>query len=425
MENTRCLGWISHTCNMKDISGFILDISLIFALIYNSNSVWALAKDQFSLSCFMLLVTGVLYYFVLCISVKGSFQKTITPVMIVMSATLLIQLLVAFVHNGEGLLDGTWFQYMLILPVLLGCLLIRGKEYIYRVFLSRLVYVSMVLGVCGLVLWFLANFASFPSTSTTRLMWTSGGVIESYFGLYYKVQPITIGGLNIYRNTSFFPEAPMAAVFYGIILCMGVLLEKKRKAFVEVVLIFCLLSTFSTSAYVYIIFTYMAYFLMSIDFMRSKKKITILSFFILLSVVSIYVVFSIVSDKIRSSDSGMTHLFDFIQGIHIWGDAPLYGFGFESDDYIWQNYLSAFRSGLGYTSGMLFLAIHGGLLTLLCFFVPFVLWSTNPVSQKTRLFPIFLLIIFLTVVVQNSGIFIFCLSLGYANYIWRNKRTEV
>ncbi|MDE5640468.1 MAG: polymerase, partial [Bifidobacterium castoris] len=144
-----------------------------------------------------------------------------------------------------------------------------------------------------------------------------------------------------------------------------------------------------------------------------------------LSVVSIYVVFSIVSDKIRSSDSGMTHLFDFIQGIHIWGDAPLYGFGFESDDYIWQNYLSAFRSGLGYTSGMLFLAIHGGLLTLLCFFVPFVLWSTNPVSQKARLFPIFLLIIFLTVVVQNSGIFIFCLSLGYANYIWRNKRTEV
>ena len=403
-----------------NIPNYVLDLSLIFAIIFNSNSVWALEKEQFSLSCFILLSVSFIYYTLTSCYAKEVIRCTIVPILVVMSATLMIQLVVSFVHGAEGLWDGTWFQYTLILPMLLGCLLNRGKKYVYSILLPRVVNVSVLLCFIGIVLWILSNFMFFPPTSTTILMWSEIGKIDSYYGLLYKIQPFVINGMQIYRNTSIFPEAPMAAVFYGITFFVSLVLLRNKDIVKNSILCVGLLTSFSTSAYIYIIFTLLAYFLCSIDYSKKDNKIV-------LSIVPVIILFlfafviELISNKINNSSSGMTHFFDFVQGFRIWGDAPVFGFGFESDEFIWQNYLSAFRGGLGYTSGMLFLAIHGGIISLLCVFIPLILWVINPISKAAKYFVVYMLIIFTTTVVQNCGIFILCLSLGYANFIWKKN----
>ena len=77
----------------------------------------------------------------------------------------------------------------------------------------------------------------------------------------------------------------------------------------------------------------------------------------------------IVISKMATSYSGQTHLLDFTEGFRIWWQRPLTGFGFDSDEYIWTHYMSAYRDGMGYTSGLLFLLIHGGLVLALYMFL--------------------------------------------------------
>ena len=412
----------SSKCEKVDGLDAFLDYLLILAVIYNSNSVWALAKDQFALSCFVLLSISVVYYSFLCFRKYRRFYCTIVPVLVISSLTLVGQLAIAFVHNGEGLLDGTWFQYALIIPMLLGILLFRGKIYGYKYFLPRLIGLSVIICLFGIVLWFLACFTALPPTSTTRLMWTSGEEIDSYFGLFYKIQPITVGGTSIWRNTSIFPEAPMAAVYYGIILSLHILASKKKDLKSIAVLTIGLITTVSTSAYIYVcvlLFAYLSDKIGGNGLRESKLKIMVM----LLTITSlVFILIQIGTNKITDSTSGMTHLDDFVQGFRIWKDAPIFGFGFESDDYIWQEYLSYYRGGLGYTSGALFLLIHGGVVALVMVIVPLLAWVVVSPSKDSTYFAFFLFLILWTVVVQNCGVFILCLSLGYANYVWESKR---
>lgn len=399
-----------------------LDFLLILAVLYNSNSVWALAKDQFSVSCFVLLSISVIYYSFLCFRKCHRSHYTIVPVVVISSLTFIMQVAIAFVHDGEGLLDGTWFQYTLIIPALLGIFLIRGKNYIYKFFLPRLINLSVIIGVSGIVLWFLACFTGLPPTSMTRLMWASGEEIDSYFGLFYKIQPITVAGMSIWRNTSIFPEAPMAAVYYGIILALNVLVSKQKGLKNIIALTIVLITTMSTSAYMYILVLMFAYFSnkSTVNDLR-ESKIKMLTM-LLTATFLVFVLICIGVNKITDSTSGMTHLDDFIQGFRIWKDAPMFGFGFESDDYIWQEYLSYYRGGLGYTSGVLFLLMHGGVIALVMLIVPLLAWMFASPSKDSTYFALFLFLILLTVVVQNCGVFILCLSLGYANYVWENRR---
>lgn len=400
----------------------ILDTALILALIYNSNSVWALAEDQFSLSCFALLLVSLIYYLCLCLRKRHGFYLTIVPVAIVAFSTLMVQLIISLVHDWGGLLDGTWFQYTLILPLLLGILLIRGERYVYDVFLPTLVTVSVIVCFVSVCLWFFACFTALPPTSTTRLMWTSGKEIDSYYGLFYKIQPITIGGINIWRNTSVFPEPPMAAVYYGIIFAINIFYNNKNIYVNGAILVIGLLTTMSTSAYVYIILLLFLYWLRrgnNKDYRKSKSRMIII---LALSIPLSYFVFRIGVNKISTSASGMTHLFDFVEGVSIWGDSPIFGFGFDSDDFIWQHYISNYRGGIGYTSGAIFMLIHGGILALMMVVIPLIGYMTTPLRKTSIYFSLFLFLVFLTVVVQNCGAFILCLSLGYANYIWESRK---
>lgn len=214
----------------------------------------------------------------------------------------------------------------------------------------------------------------------------------------------------------------MAAVYYGIILALNVLVSKQKGLKNIIALTIVLITTMSTSAYMYILVLIFAYFSnkSTVNDLR-ESKIKMLTM-LLMATFLVFVLICIGVNKITDSISGMTHLDDFIQGFRIWKDAPVFGFGFESDDYIWQEYLSYYRGGLGYTSGVLFLLIHGGVIALVMLIVPLLAWMFASPSKDSTYFALFLFLILLTVVVQNCGVFILCLSLGYANYVWENRR---
>lgn len=398
----------------------ILDFFLILTIIYNSNSVWALASDQFALSCFALFGVSLIYYLHCLTQKKYLLQKTLVPLLIVACATIIAQLAISLAHNGEGLLNGSWIQLTFVLPLLVGSMLVRGKEYVYDIFLPRVVKISSVLCGLSILFWMLCNFVGMPPVSQTRLNWTSGDSIGSYYNLFYQIQSISFGSSNLWRNVSVFPESPQAAVFYGLMLGIDLLLMKKTNYLCAIILSVGLFTTLSTSAYLYLLFLWFPFLFIKLINNSNKNEAKVLISALLIVFICIScVAIRIVSSKISGSYSGMTHLTDITEGVRIWLDNPVFGFGFESDDYIWSHYVINYRGGMGYTSGLIFCLLHGGIPLFLVYIIPIVFLYISNNNVLYKIFAIYLLFIYITVIVQNYGLFIYCLSLGYVFFIWR------
>lgn len=411
---------VFDNCIKENKADLILDFFLILTIIYNSNSVWALANDQFALSCFALFGVSLIYYLHCLMQKKCLLQKTLVPVLVVACATIIAQLSISLAHNGEGILNGSWIQLVFILPLFIGSMLARGKEYVYDIFLLRVVKISSVLCGLSILFWVLCNFVGMPPVSQMRLNWTSGNSIGSYYNLFYQIQTIKFGSSNLWRNVSIFPESPQAAVFYGLILGIDLLLVKKTNYICAVVLSAGLFTTLSTSAYLYLLLFWFPFLFIKLinNSNKNEAKVLISTLLIVLVCVSCIAI-RIVSSKISGSYSGMTHLTDITEGMRIWLDNPVFGFGFESDDYIWSHYIINYRSGMGYTSGLIFCLIHGGIPFFLAYAIPIVVFYISNHDILHKAFAVYLLVIYITVVVQNYGLFIYCLSLGYVSFIWR------
>lgn len=155
---------------------------------------------------------------------------------------------------------------------------------------------------------------------------------------------------------------------------------------------------------------------------RRGLRYALLSVAALVSIAAVVAGTRIVISKMATSYSGQTHLLDFTEGFRIWWQRPLTGFGFDSDEYIWTHYMSAYRDGMGYTSGLLFLLIHGGLVLALYMIVPFVLLVLGSHDWHMWYFAGFVMIVFITAPVQNCAFLLLVAAYGYASFIWRYSR---
>lgn len=182
----------------------VMDYALIGALIYNSNSIYALEHDDFALSCFVLLGVSGLYALIYAYANRARF-RTIAPVVFILVVSGIAgQFLLSLVHDDSSYLSGMWVQYTLIVPSLTACLVLRGGDYVRSVLFSRLVYAATFFAVMSLLFWALSSFADMQPTRVTTLGWRPGdsGKIYSYYDVYFNIQPMTVFGMRIWRNCS-------------------------------------------------------------------------------------------------------------------------------------------------------------------------------------------------------------------------------
>lgn len=405
---------------MRGVVNTLMDYVLIVAIIYNSNSLWALAPNHFPLSYRILGIVGIIY--LLWCWPRSTMQTKYTgyAVCSLMAVTAIGELVFAMAH-GTVYFRGTWFQYMLVIPVLLGCLLMRGKDYVYRVLFTRLVRVAAILAAISILLWFASSFLGLPPTHTETMQWSQNAPrIYSYLGVYYNVQDAYVMGMHMWRNSSIFNEPPIASAFYGAVLASDLYLARKSHVAADLCIIGALITSLSTGGILYTIMLLVPLLWKALWHIRhSELRMTSLigatAFSFMVAVGAI----RMVKAKIETSFSGQMHLLDFIEGMRIWWKRPWVGFGLDSDAYIWTHFMSVYRDGLGYTSGLLFLLIHGGVLLGLFLVAPIVMMVVGSRDWRTWWVAVFLLIVLITVAVQNCAFFLFMAAYGYASFIWR------
>ena len=413
-----------YSPRIREVVNALMDYALVLAIIYNSNSLWALAGDNFSLSCFVLLAVCMAYMLCCWREARHRLRRVGSAMLVLVLATVIGQLVMAVSHGGSGYTNGTWFQYALIVPALMGCMLMRGHEYVRKVLLNRLVVVAAVFAAISVVLWAASSFLLLPPSHVERLSWVHNvPPIYSYADVYYNVQDAHVLGMTVWRNSSIFNEPPCAVAFYGMVLAIDLYIGKKVHWGADLCIIGALVTSLSTGGALYVLVLLVPLLWKAmLHVQRRGLRYALLSVAALVSIAAVVAGTRIVISKMATSYSGQTHLLDFTEGFRIWWQRPLTGFGFDSDEYIWTHYMSAYRDGMGYTSGLLFLLIHGGLVLALYMIVPFVLLVLGSHDWHMWYFAGFVMIVFITAPVQNCAFLLLVAAYGYASFIWRYSR---
>lgn len=410
---------MNHARASRILNG-AMDYALILAIIYNSNSLWALAPDRFSLSCLVLGFVGIVYLLWCWQRHERCARYTGYAMCALMAVAAVSQLILAIAHGAVSI-SGTWFQYMLIIPVLLGCILMRGKAYIRQVFLTRLVWVAAILAALSVLLWFASSFLGLPPTHAEMMRWAQGSPsIYSYSNVYYNVQDAYVMGVHMWRNSSIFNEPPIASAFFGTVLALDLYLARESHWPADLCIVGALITSLSTGGVLYTIMLLVPLLWKALWHIRRKSvRKGSLAGTALLSLMIVAIAVRMVKTKIATSYSGQMHLLDFIEGMRIWWERPWVGFGLDGDAYIWAHFMSTYRDGLGYTSGLLFLLIHGGIVLGIFLVAPFVMMVAGSRHWDTWWVAVFLLVMLTTAAVQNCAFFLFAAAYGYASFIWR------
>ena len=197
---------------------------------------------------------------------------------------------------------------------------------------------------------------------------------------------------------------------------------KKPHWIADVCLIAALATSLSTGGVLYILLLLVPLLWKAMWHVRRKAlRYTLLTGAAVVSLVAVVVGVRLVVSKLATSYSGQTHLLDFTEGVRIWWQHPLVGFGFNSDAYIWTLYMSAYRAGMGYTSGLLFLLIHGGLVLGIYMLAPFVLMVAGERDWHAWYAVGFTMLVFITTPIQNCAFLLLMAAYGYASFIWRYR----
>ncbi|NEG70352.1 hypothetical protein [Bifidobacterium choloepi] len=392
----------------------LCDYLLIIAIVFNANSVYALGYGKFAASCFALAISSGLYFLLGLLLHRDVWQRTTLIVILLASCTLVIQLLLAAVHSDGSFSSGIWIQYTVALPLMAGGFICRGYDIVRRGILVSLTWFGTLIALISLVFWSLSNFAGLQASKTLPMLWADNGTIYSYYNLYYNVQQMYVGSTLFWRNCGVFSEPPMYAAFLGIILALNIYIREKENRFCSIIVSITLLTTLSTGSLIYLAMLWLPKIYQNTI---QKRKTVIRYFWLFLATIIVFfaVIYltSAINEKISDTHSGKTHFADLIYGTQIWLDNPFFGHGLNSDDFIWSNYMIFFRAGLGYTSGILYLLIHGGILLGLCAIIPLILGIAKSRNWQDRYFILFVVFVFIFAVVQTDAIFIFSLAFCY------------
>lgn len=260
--------------------------------------------------------------------------------------------------------------------------------------LSRIIneFVSFmtVLGVVSLIFYYFVNYTSILSpTGYINIDWAWHKSIPKYWDLYYHTLPNAALGGIFSRNTAIFPEGPMFCYPLCLALMLGEYYTQRMTLFKRTILILSILSTFSTTGYLFLILVYVLKYINQNNKKTNYKIITIPIIF----GIAIIVVSEIIENKIGTSSYAVR-----LDHTLVCGEAFIksYGIGYGLGN---SNAIYTLMSRKrGISCGLPFLFALGGIVLVIMYIYPIIKTISKDKQKKEILFCalIFTYLIFVT-----------------------------
>lgn len=348
----------------------IFEYFLAFALVLNCRTIWNYIPSMEHFFNFVFYFT--IFSVFGCILAK----KMICSINVWKSILACIIMVVYFSlylliteYNQIGFL-----KYMIIFITLIIYYYCCCDEQDFPSVLYKYSNIIIFISIISIFLWMFGSQMHVLSPSDyIYSTWSDTGqakLVSSYYGLYYETQTMPFLGLeNFIRNTAIFTEAPMASFNFSIALVIELFFKKEVKRSRYLILIFAILTTASTTGCIAIIGSLYFMFLKldSNDRLITAIKLILIPITCLICFIGIYWI----TMKKLDSGSGSIRIDDFIVGYKAWKQNPLFGGGYNNEDYI-KSFMGAWRNyNTGFSNSIMQILAQGGIyltsLYVLCF----------------------------------------------------------
>lgn len=381
--------------NIKNFINFIFSLFLILSC----NSVIYYNNDYIK---YTFLIVFIVFF------ITNFINKRISKNSIVIVIIYYVLTIFYGIFNGFSLMY--IYTYLCILP-LLYLIYYNNESSLGKSIITNILNIGTFLAILSLIVYFLGPVLGIIKPSATILnKWTSTenveNYIDSYYNLHYYTQYIFINGIEFVRNTGIFTEAPMFSLVLSTAIAIELFIEEKKSIFKTIILIFTLLTTFSTTGIIICLLMFLLkYFLNNKNKYLNAMKVLIFPIFLLFIV---YIGIFFMKDKMSTSSYSI-RIDDYIACFKAWKDNPIFGNGlFDSSAIV--KYMSSFRiSNQGLSNSLFVLLAQGGIYFLMIYLIPIFISIKQSLKYNINIlsFIIIMFILFMTTIFLFTP---FCLN---------------
>ncbi|MDO0824926.1 O-antigen ligase family protein [Desulfosporosinus nitroreducens] len=320
-------------------------------------------------------------------------------------------------------LDVETFVSMFILGVPAMYILFKNINRSGHVFelLYRIADIILLLSVVSIILWYLGSISGiFNTNSGVIIQWGSEKMVYGYWGMQYNLQYDTTFGIQFYRNSSIFCEAPMFNLWLNIALATEIFLKKKVSRIRVIILCVAILTTMSTTGIIFCILCFGLNYWNNIEKRKRKMRYVLYSTLFILIPVAIIAIQNVMELKAGTLSFAM-RMQDYIAGVRVWIENPIFGCGLGNLTPLYQ-YSYALAGNIGYSNSVFAVLATGGIWMSVLYYVP--LFAMVLIGKKANNglfdFGICCLYLFITTIFFARFISAVLISLGLFMLLNRN-----
>ena len=332
-------------------------------MLISSSTIWV-QDDYDFLNVTHLRILSILLTFIWILYLKRNLKiRMLKNDLYILICMIILMCLYGITHT-HWVLSPIVVAFTPMLVFSLMMIIAREERRLNEIAL-KFVIVMTVLAVESLFFYVLVNFGLIqPTGYVTDLGWSWIARIPSYYNIYYDPMPGFLFGYRFSRNCAIFPESPMYCYPLCIALMFNELLTNNRSLFRSIILVVAIISTISTTGFLFIGFLY-AYKIWS----DQKAGISVSKFMLFIVVfIAVVTVAVILLEWKMSAGASYSIRFDHvIASFKCFADTHGMGCGIGNYEYVEQ----FMQRKQGAACGLPYMLAQGGVFWGGLFFVPF------------------------------------------------------
>jgi hypothetical protein len=294
--------------------------------------------------------------------------------------------------------------------------------------LHRFVDLLCVLSAVSLVFWYLGAVSKvIEPDMTIPIEWGNFDEANGYYGIHFEIQIDTtfFPDEHMYRNSSIFAEAPMFNLWLSIALAIEFFMTDKPSKWRVALLVVTVFTTLSVTGIIFMALCLVLYTIVCYRQIRRIGKGMLLIAVMIITPVLISFLLKSMSLKSDTQSFDM-RLSDYVGGVRLWMDYPVFGAGFGNLRAFFP-YIYSPDGAIGFSNSVMAVLGTGGIWMALLYYIPHLgmLFPGVTGSGKLSCFGVCMLFLFCTTIffVRVIGVLIVIIGIAIATNPAKEKMT--
>lgn len=238
--------------------------------------------------------------------------------------------------------------------------------------------IVLLIAASSTIIWYMGCvLGTLQYNCSIDLFWGTQQRVQGFYNIVYVMTTDKTFGLNIIQNNAFFTEAPMLNLWLDIAIATELFLKPKYSKTKLAVLFACLMTTISTTAYIFVFIAVMLKYIEKTINKKSRNIIIRLIIFTAIVPIAYTVVDTILTIK-SSTQSYAIRMKNYLVAVKLFMDYPLWGSGYGRMSIFNMAQYKMTKRNLGYTNSVGAVLGTGGVWMT----VPYVLSIFGPFIKK-------------------------------------------